>query len=385
VPHGGWRRTRCRYSHWGLVWRSATLRSVNTNTDPYSINVTLGQKILYSIGALVLLVVAIGVFLPATVVVERESTIDAPRASVFALLNDYRQVNEWSPWTDTDPNALYTLSGPPRGEGATMTWDGRIIGLGGQVITESTPYERIVNLLDLGGGSVATSTFNLRRIDNQTEVVWQFKRDFGLNLAGRYFGQILDGIIGPDYEKGLQNLKTMAEQLPAADFSDIEIEHRNVEAMDIAWLAAISKPEASAMSEALGAAYFELLNFIDKHDLTEAGAPMVIGGTFNGSALQFNAAIPIRGMDGDGDAPQANSGVQQGVQLGKSYEGRVIRVKHIGSYRELDRTHDKIAAYLAAFGISRNGDAWESYVSDPTRVDEDELLTYVYYPIEQEF
>ena len=112
---------------------------------------------------------------------------------------------------------------------------------------------------------------------------------------------------------------------------------------------------------------------------------MSIGGIFNGSALQFNAAIPIRGLDGDGDTPQADSAVQQSVQLGKSYEGRVIRVKHIGSYRELGRTHDKIAAYLAAFGISRNGDAWESYVSDPTRVDEDELLTYVYYPIEQEF
>ena len=359
---------------------------MNTNTDPYSINVTLGQKILYCIGALLLLVVAIGVFLPATIIVERGSTIDAPRASVFALLNDYRQVKEWSPWMDTDPNALYTLSGPPRGEGATMTWDGQIIGQGGQVITESTPYERIVNQLDLGGGSSATGTFDLRQIDNKTEVIWRFKREFGLNLAGRYFGQLLDGIIGPDYEEGLQNLKTMAERLPAADFSDIEIEHRNVEAMDIAWLAASSKPEASAISEALGAAYFELLNFIDKHDLIEAGAPMSIGGSFNGSALQFNAAIPIRGLDGslDGRLDGKPSQEVSGVQLGKSYEGRVIRVKHIGSYRDLGRTHDKIAAYLAAFGISRNGDAWESYVSDPTRVDEDELLTYVYYPIKKE-
>ena len=102
--------------------------------------------------------------------------------------------------------------------------------------------------------------------------------------------------------------------------------------------------------------------------------------------MQFNAAIPIRGLDGglDGRLDGKSSQEDSGVQLGKSYEGRVIRVKHIGSYRDLGRTHDKIAAYLAAFGISRNGDAWESYVSDPTRVDEDELLTYVYYPIKKE-
>ena len=69
------------------------------------------------------------------------------------------------------------------------------------------------------------------------------------------------------------------------------------------------------------------------------------------------------------------------VKLGKTYEGPVIRVRHVGSYRSLGRTHDKIAAYLAALGIERNGDAWESYVSDPTRTDGAELLTYVYYPI----
>ena len=41
----------------------------------------------------------------------------------------------------------------------------------------------------------------------------------------------------------------------------------------------------------------------------------------------------------------------------------------------------QITAYLAALGIERNGDAWESYVSDPTRVPESEILTDVYYPI----
>ena len=44
-------------------------------------------------------------------------------------------------------------------------------------------------------------------------------------------------------------------------------------------------------------------------------------------------------------------------------------------------THRKVAAYLAAHGIERNGDSWESYVSDPAKVAENELLTYVYYPI----
>ncbi|TFG41402.1 MAG: hypothetical protein E4H42_02120, partial [Chromatiales bacterium] len=70
-----------------------------------------------------------------------------------------------------------------------------------------------------------------------------------------------------------------------------------------------------------------------------------------------------------------------GVKIGTSYAGPVVRVRHTGSYIKLTDTHRKISAYLAALGIERDGAAWESYVSDPGKVPEDELVTYVYYPI----
>lgn len=323
--------------------------------------------------------VAIGVFLPGTARVERRIEIEAPAATVFALINDFRQINQWSPWVDVDPNARITMAGPLRGAGATMTWDGQIVGRGSQVIVDSQPYEQVISQVILDGQSPAISRFKLESIEAGTLVVWTFERKAGLNLAARYFGLLLERIVGPDFEKGLAGLKRMAESLPTADFSDIEIEHLTVESVDIAYLTATSLPEATAISEALGEAYFELLNFIDKHGLVEAGAPMSIGGEWNGAELQFNAAIPVRGGNG-----QIDSGSSR-VRIGRSYAGRAIRVKHLGSYRKLAETHDKIAAYIAALGLVRNGESWESYVSDPTRVAEDKLLTYVYYPIEQSF
>ena len=125
----------------------------------------------------------------------------------------------------------------------------------------------------------------------------------------------------------------------------------------------------------MGDAYFEILNFIDAAGLEDAGAPLSITRSFSGANLVFDAAIPIRG-----DIEAAASS-ESGVQLGQTYSGTVIRARHIGPYRTLATTHRKISAYLAALGIDRNGDAWESYVSDPTKVAESELLTYVYYPI----
>ena len=114
-----------------------------------------------------------------------------------------------------------------------------------------------------------------------------------------------------------------------------------------------------------------------RQNLEVAGAPLSITRTFSGAELVFDSAIPVRGVSG------ASSPAGSPVKLGYTYEGRVIRVKHVGSYQTLTATHRKISAYLAALGIDRNGDAWESYVSDPTRVAEADLLTYVYYPIRE--
>ena len=99
---------------------------------------------------------------------------------------------------------------------------------------------------------------------------------------------------------------------------------------------------------------------------------------FAGSQLRFDAAIPVRGVT------DTTTGDAAPVKLGSTYSGPVIRVRHVGSYRQLGTTHRKIAAYLAALGLERNGDAWETYVSDPTRVAETELVTDVYYPVREE-
>ena len=148
-----------------------------------------------------------------------------------------------------------------------------------------------------------------------------------------------------------------------------------VEATDIAYLPTTSVPEPAAVSEAMGNAYFEILSFIDENGLSEAGAPLSISRSFSGPEILFDPAIPVRGIS---DA-KPRGGTR--VRIGRTYAGNVIRAKHIGSYRALATTHQKIASYLAALGIERAGDHWESYVSDPTRVPESELLTYVYYPI----
>ena len=344
------------------------------STDNQEIKV---QKVLYGVVGSVILLVFIGFALPREHRVEVTTEVDAHPATVFALVNDFRRFTLWAPWTDTDPNARFIYSGNSRGAGATVTWDGTIIGSGTQTISESRPFEYVGIVMSPGEPGEAKSWFRLEPGVGTTLVHWGFEADYGMNIVGRYFASMLGSVVARDYESGLASLKELAESLPSADFSDIELEHLIVEPADIAYLPTTSRPEPTAISEAMGKAYFRILGFIDAHNLQDAGAPLSITRTFSGSSIVFDSAIPVRGMTEE--TPREDGG----VKLGATYGGLVIRVRHVGSYRNLAVTHRKITAYLAALGIERNGDPWESYVSDPGTVAEAELMTYVYYPIKQ--
>ena len=365
IKYANWQAFCVRCIHHSIVlW---TRGAIEYNADM--------QKILYGTGGLIALLILVGLALPRYARIDVETKIEAHPASVFALVNDFRRVALWTPWLDTDPNARIVHSGPPRGVGATMTWDGAIIGTGTQIITESRAHEHVATSINPGEAGEARTWFDLSGSGDTTMVSWRFETDYGFNVVGRYFGLVFAGVVRRDYTAGLAKLKEFAETLPSADFSDLAIEQLVVQAAEIAYLSTASIPEPAAISEAMGDAYFEILSFIDENGLNEAGAPLSITRSFSGSELLFDAAIPVRGVT---DATPRDSAL---VKIGQTYAGDVIRVRHIGSYRTLGTTHRKIAAYLAALGLERAGDAWESYVSDPTKVPESELLTYVYYPV----
>jgi len=335
------------------------------------------QKLTLGIAGLVVLLLIIGFALPSQSRFVVSTTIDAHPATVFALVNDLRRTALWSPITENDPNVHMLYSGPVRGSGATATWESATAGGGMQMIIQSRPHEYVETLINGGEPGETRTWFELGGGHGVTHINWGFEHDYRLNIVGRYFGLMVTGVIRRDYQIGLGNLKELAESLPAADFGDLEIEYLQIEPIQIAYVSTAAAPQSTATSKALGAAYFEVLVFIEKHSLQVAGTQLSIARSFSGAERRFDAGIPVRGVSET--TPQSDGR----VRIGKTYGGAVIRVTHVGEYGRLYETHRKIAAYLAALGIEKSGDAWESYVSDPTEVDDRQLLTYVYYPIRE--
>jgi uncharacterized protein YndB with AHSA1/START domain len=165
------------------------------------------------VAAIILLFVVIGLIMPREVYVARSTFIDAPPDQVFAIVNNLRQFNEWSPWHGMDPDTRYEFFGPAEGVGARMEWASADpeVGSGRQEIVASEADRLVRIALDFGDMGPASSEFRLAPGNGGTELVWAFHTDFGFNVILRWLGPFFDGWIGPDYERGLINLKALAE------------------------------------------------------------------------------------------------------------------------------------------------------------------------------
>ena len=172
----------------------------------------VGRVFMFLIAAVVVLVL-VAFALPREINVSRSITINAPASNVFPLVNDLRKHN-WSPWVKLDPKAKFSYSGPAQGEGQKVNWESERddVGIGSQTITKSEANKLIETALDFGEHGTATAGFDFKEDGGKTHVTWRFKTDAGNNPVMRWMGLMFDTWIGENYEKGLANLKSVAEK-----------------------------------------------------------------------------------------------------------------------------------------------------------------------------
>jgi hypothetical protein len=146
--------------------------------------------------------------------VERSITVEAPPERVHQLIDDFHSWTLWSPWEDLDPALRRSYSGPDRGVGAHYAWEGnRKAGQGEMEIIGSTAEAIGVKVAFLKPfKSTSTSTFSLEPTATGTQVRWQMSGEQNglMSLVGKVYS--MDKLIGPDFEKGLTRLKTVAEK-----------------------------------------------------------------------------------------------------------------------------------------------------------------------------
>lgn len=143
----------------------------------------------------------------------RSTVIAAPRERIHALIDDFHQWRDWSPWEDLDPNLQREYSGAESGPGARYAWEGnRKAGKGNMEILESTPDKvRLKLRFEKPWKATNDVDFTLTPTGDTTAVSWRMAGETK-GLAGvisKLFP--MDRMVGKDFEKGLARMKAAAE------------------------------------------------------------------------------------------------------------------------------------------------------------------------------
>lgn len=309
-----------------------------------------GAAVLAAVGGLY----AYSFTLPDRLEVTESAVIDRPAATVFTLLNDLQTFNEWSPWVEKDPNAQFEFQGFEPGVGQSMSWKGDLaVGTGKQTITASEPYRRIELSLEYEGVEPADLTFELKPAGPGVEVFWSFSaplhsaRD---RLSAHLFGGATS--MREDFRNGLLNLRALAMEIPAADFSRAQI---RLGQQNENWIAYRDLLEAEqGPVEETGVMFQELRLDMEKAELKGADTRLVfLAGMEDPTVVRIARALP-------GPTKPQGDFTATPFRVGEGHIGMVLEAPFGGS-ADLEKAGallDVMAAYAMAHRYEVVGNPW---------------------------
>lgn len=151
---------------------------------------------------------------PSSFRIERNASIKATPGKIGSLLEDFREWRKWSPWEELDPNLKRDYSGADKGVGAVYAWEGNNkAGQGRMEILEASPRSVRIKLDFLKPFRASnTAEFTLTPAGDHTTVNWAMygAQPFMVKLMSIFMD--MEKMVGPDFERGLANMKRAAEQ-----------------------------------------------------------------------------------------------------------------------------------------------------------------------------
>jgi uncharacterized protein YndB with AHSA1/START domain len=151
-----------------------------------------------------------------TYTVERSARIDAPPERIYDQIADF---HNWTNWEALDPDMSRTYSGPASGPHAVYSWSGnRKAGQGRMEIRSVSEPSRVE--IDLAfekpWKSRSDTLFTIQPDGSGSRVTWSMSGKKTLMTKAMGIFTSMDKMIGPDFERGLASLKSVAEH-PAAE------------------------------------------------------------------------------------------------------------------------------------------------------------------------
>jgi effector-binding domain-containing protein len=306
---------------------------------------------------------------PSETHIARSTIIQAPSKLIYQDLLIFKNFNTWSPWADKDPNIRWEYYGPLLGTGAGMKWysEDPQVGNGEMTLQDATYPTSITYRMDFGY-SKANATVFLNESEGETEVTWTYDE---VDISGFYklFALMTESFLGPDYEKGLAQLKSRMETAPSLS---VDMEIMMSTARNYIGPKDTLEAPIEMVSTKLAQSFGEILRYAGKEGLAQEGQPITVY-LEAGEVFRFVPGIPMT-TDSISDAS---------LMLRSTPEGYELRASYYGPYEAMETTYLEMEQLIDFYNMKSAGPPWEEYITDPGNEPKAEnWLTYIHWPIQ---
>lgn len=325
--------------------------------------------------ALVVLFLIIALIAPKDYAVSRSTTINAPHFVVWKNVSSLEKMNDWEPWSKMDPNITKTYEGEPGTVGSITRWDGdrETVGKGSQQIKMVDPMNRLETKLKFIEPWQDSSDvyIQLNQMEEGVEVTWGFSGQFPFPMNAMLLFMSMDDQIGPDFEKGLADLKEICESTKSAGtYRGFEIQL--VELPIKYYITKRDTVKFAGMQQFFGANLGAIFGAATEMQYEIAGMPCGLYYTWDEQNMQADmaAAIPVT-------SPESKIEGFETIEIGA---GKALRIDYFGSYEGSGEAHYAMEDCFKDWNIEAMEPVVEEYITDPeTEPDTSKWHTQITY------
>ena len=314
--------------------------------------------------------------------VSRSVEIDASSNTVWPHVVSLKAADAWNAWMEIDPNTQKEYGGDEGSVGSWASWDSehKEVGHGKQTLTKVELGKLVESKLELEWGDPATGYVVLDEKEGKTTVQYGFRgRNNGLvmRIMGSFFD--MEAMVGPMFEKGLANLKTIAEEEESGTGQVEEKSYRGYA------ISRINKEQMVCIGKRKVIGWDEIEPFYTQVFSTAGTAAASMKYNMDGMPcgvfFEWNeeekttdvfAAMPIV-ADADVEV--------KGFETLVIPAGKALMIDYYGSYDQSDQAHYAMEDMMKEHGMEEPAYVIEEYMNDPTGLDPSEWHTRIYYMI----
>ena len=332
----------------------------------------------YFVFILILLIVGSCVYVgvqPSSYDIIRTKTIKAPVNVVFEQVNDYKKWYDWSPWVEKDSTLQFEYPEKTSGEGGSYSWIGKE-GKGSMKTLAVHKQDSITQELQFEGMSPSTVYWKFNKVSEGTEVAWGMKADeLGLiQKAFILFYGGMDKMIGPDYERGLEKLDSVAIE----SMNKFSVEIKGIKEYGGGYyLYKTTNATNANISQMMAQQYGSIGAFMGQNQIQMNGMPLTIYQEMNmddGTVIMSNG-LPV--------SEKIEINDDSGILCGYIPKTKVVKTVLKGNYTHLSKAWTETMTYIAKEGIELSEiKPFEIYTTDPGNYPNPaDWLTEIYVPI----